>query len=158
MCAFSKRISFRWNETGRAEIFYDQHALLGTLARRIALTWLLGLIDKKTKNDLDRIRRIRNVFAHRIHDLRFSHPQIAEICRKLDTHGTDATKLTPREQFLISVSSLNVRITERHAADLMNQIARVVAYLKTIDGPAAKNEVARLEAVLRAERGEPQSR
>jgi len=43
---------------------FDQNIDRLTFERRIALCYLMGLIDQKTKSDLKNINKIRNEFAH----------------------------------------------------------------------------------------------
>lgn len=57
---------------------------LSTFSSRIKIAYALGLICKETYRDLNRIRNIRNVFAHTMHGLDFSHEDIKEWCNELE--------------------------------------------------------------------------
>ena len=77
---------------------------LGSFSSRIKLAYLLDLIDPAARADLDRIRGIRNDFAHRRDDLRFSTPSIRDRCRQL--RGAAACKAggwdlrSPKQRFV----------------------------------------------------------
>lgn len=77
---------------------------LGSFAMRIKLASLLDLVEATVSKDLDRIRRIRNDFAHRRGDLRFTTPSIKDRCRAF--HAVTACRLggwmlrSPKQQFL----------------------------------------------------------
>src|SRR5437762_3580943 len=55
------RAAFRPNK-GTADELFD--GPLATFAARIKFAYLMGLIEPFARSDLDRIRRIRNEFAH----------------------------------------------------------------------------------------------
>lgn len=79
---------------------------LGTFASRIKLAYLLDIIDPTAYRDLDLLRRIRNEFAHRRSDLRFTSPPIKDRCREF--HAIKACKLggwplsSPKHQVLVT--------------------------------------------------------
>lgn len=56
---------------------------LSTFSARTKMAYALGLINKEIFDDLDRIRNIRNSFAHALHGLSFSHVDISQWCRSL---------------------------------------------------------------------------
>jgi DNA-binding MltR family transcriptional regulator len=58
-------------------------APLSTFAAKIKVAYALRLIDKTFRDDLDRVRKIRNVFAHKVKPIHFSHPDVADWCFKL---------------------------------------------------------------------------
>ena len=55
-------------------------SLLGT----IELGYALGLYDRKTRNGLRVVGKIRNKFAHSSAPLEFGHGEVAAKCRELD--------------------------------------------------------------------------
>jgi DNA-binding MltR family transcriptional regulator len=79
---------------------------LGTFASRIKLAYLLDIIDPTAYRDLELLRRIRNEFAHRRSDLRFSSAPIKDRCREF--HAIKACKLggwpltSPKHQVLVT--------------------------------------------------------
>lgn len=87
--------------------FYEDGAVLGSFSSRITICHAFGWITNQQKSDLDNIRKIRNVFAHRIQDIRFYDVPITAICNKL-THDIDATD--PRDMFITSVHRLYLHL------------------------------------------------
>lgn len=69
------------------ELFGSDAAPLGTLSAKTKIGWAMGLFGTTTRNELDRIRHIRNVFAHAAKPIYFSEPAIKEQCAKLVTPG-----------------------------------------------------------------------
>ncbi|NGX93737.1 MAG: transcriptional regulator [Candidatus Afipia apatlaquensis] len=53
------------------------NAPLGTFSARIKMAYSLGLITRPQREDLDRLRRIRNEFAHTWEPVTFTAPKIA---------------------------------------------------------------------------------
>lgn len=64
-------------------LFYDKHATLASLSSRIEVAYALGAIDSAERDDLNRIRRIRNAFAHSPAPLTFEHELVANECALL---------------------------------------------------------------------------
>ena len=56
---------------------------LGAFSSKINLAYMLGLISADAWADIDRIRAIRNDFAHDLKISDFRSPSIAERCRKI---------------------------------------------------------------------------
>ena len=56
---------------------------LSSLFAKIHLGFALGLLDKRTRDNLDIVRRVRNVFAHAPKAVSFRTIPIAKECRKL---------------------------------------------------------------------------
>lgn len=54
-----------------------------SFSAKIELGFAIGIYGPETKARLDRIRNIRNVFAHRSLPLDFSHPTLKAECAKL---------------------------------------------------------------------------
>lgn len=52
------------------------------------LAYALGLIDEKTRERLDIIRKVRNAFAHAMRPISFGTTSIADACRTLDYRPT----------------------------------------------------------------------
>src|SRR4051794_33740532 len=48
------------------ELFYDNRAILQTMAARIDLSYALKLNDQNERDQLHSIRRVRNAFAHAV--------------------------------------------------------------------------------------------
>lgn len=84
---------------------------LGAHGTRVEVAYQFKIIGRKTRDDLDAIRLIRNAFAHCRKPIWFSTPEIAEGCRRLtlvDRVGDipqfkkhpDQTYDDPRDRFL----------------------------------------------------------
>jgi DNA-binding MltR family transcriptional regulator len=79
---------------------------LGTFSARTKLVYLLDMVEPTARKDLDLIRVIRNDFAHRRDNLRFTTQSIRDRCRQL--HGATACRLgglmlrSPRQRFVVT--------------------------------------------------------
>jgi len=95
---------------------------LSSFGARIKLAYLLDVIERNQRKDLDIIRGIRNDFAHRRGDVRFSTPSVRDRCRLL--HAVHACRLggwsirSPKQQFLASNGVLSCA-----RVDLINEAA-----------------------------------
>jgi hypothetical protein len=65
------------------ELFFDNRALLQTMASRIDLSYVLKLNEKHERDQLHSVRRIRNAFAHATRPISFEHHLIKKECAKL---------------------------------------------------------------------------
>lgn len=85
---------------------------LSTFSSRIVASYLIGLIPRSYYDDLERVRKIRNEFAHHYRALTFGHHKIKQVCEELAPYiefkklfkgkgidGTDA----PRQGYIYSV-------------------------------------------------------
>lgn len=95
-----------WKDTPisepRMKKIFDRDGALSTFSGNINFAFALHLFASHTKNDLDVIRRIRNLFAHSALPITFQHSKIAK----------EATKLRPVDYYnilgnLIEFSNLN---------------------------------------------------
>jgi DNA-binding MltR family transcriptional regulator len=98
----------RGSTTERNELFYSPTAILANFSARILLCYALGIIDKRQRQDLDAIRNIRNVFAHRVKNLSFDHTLIAKECRTLKSAETAG--FPPRETYITNCLALYTEI------------------------------------------------
>jgi DNA-binding MltR family transcriptional regulator len=60
------------------ERLFGQYRPLSTFAAKVDVGYAVGLFDKKLRGNLDRVRKIRNEFAHDFSDLRFHKSPIKE--------------------------------------------------------------------------------
>jgi hypothetical protein len=72
------------DDTEIKRLFDDRGAVLGTFANRVDIGFGLNLYDKPVRDDLDRIREIRNRFAHHLEVRTFDHPDVAGKCDALN--------------------------------------------------------------------------
>jgi DNA-binding MltR family transcriptional regulator len=127
------------DDQGLAETFYDPDALLGTLSRRIRMAYLLGILPRVMRDDIDRIRKIRNVFAHRALDLKFSEAQVAEICAKLQTKAPHSKpKEMARWQFFETAVEIHTQITLLTVKRVGFQLGRIADQLEATGDPRAE--------------------
>jgi DNA-binding MltR family transcriptional regulator len=104
------RAAFRPDKSTADDVFRPDGPL-GSFAARIKLAYLLDLIEPTARKDLDRIRGIRNDFAHGRGDLRFITPSIRDRCGQL--HGAEACRLggwtlrSPKQKFLVTAYFLS---------------------------------------------------
>lgn len=106
---------------------------LGAFAARNRAALALGLIPKDLFKDIDRVRQIRNHFAHRIEGLAFGQPPIADIANALTSvqwildhnHlGDNPIKeaevrridASPRHRFEIAVGAISLTLDKTIAA------------------------------------------
>lgn len=79
---------------------------LGSFGARIKVAFLLDLIEINARKDLDRIKSIRNDFAHGRRELRFTTPTIKDRCALL--HGAQACRLggwslrSPKQKYVVT--------------------------------------------------------
>lgn len=76
-----RKLKHRDNDTW--EHLTAESGPISTFARKIALGHALGIYDKRMKDDLDIIRKIRNVFAHAKRMVKFENPAIRKELRKI---------------------------------------------------------------------------
>ncbi len=89
-------------------------APLGTFATRSAAAFALGLINAREKQEADRLRQVRNRFAHQVH-VSFDDEKIATLCAQLDMAAKDYGDVTvgARGQFSSAALSLILNLTNR---------------------------------------------
>ncbi len=93
---------------------------LGTLWSRIRLAYCLGLIGPDTYHDLEVIREVRNLFAHRCTPLKLESPRITARLNNLklrrdeiyNTKTTESDVLTVRNHFETVVLYFVARLIE----------------------------------------------
>ena len=99
--------AFFVDDEEQADFLLNVTQPLGGFGSRIRLAYCLGLITKSQFSDLLNIAKIRNEFAHRIHSLDFSSPEITALCANLltprDEVGANSTNMTSRDLFICAV-------------------------------------------------------
>lgn len=89
------------------------NAPLGSFSTRIAAATALGLISEREAKEADRLRKIRNIFAHEVH-ASFSDQRVSDMCRNLDmTAKGGEVVLNARGQFSTSAVALIMNLTNR---------------------------------------------
>lgn len=82
--------------TAASELFEGPYAPFGTLSGKTRAAFLMGLITKAERNQIDAIRGVRNVFAHEA-GASFDHPKIVKICTR---PVVDGGRMILRDEFL----------------------------------------------------------
>ncbi|MBE7478977.1 MAG: hypothetical protein HS104_03155 [Polyangiaceae bacterium] len=92
-----------FREVRVADSLFKPMQPLSSFSARTKLSYVLALIDVRSYRDLNRIRKIRNVFAHDRHPRAFADPEISSLCAALEwpavlpNHAREAQ--TPRARF-----------------------------------------------------------
>ena len=87
------------------------NAPLGTLSARIKGAYSLGLITKNQFLDLERLRKIRNEFAHTWRPIDISKPKVASLIKEMNYSRIDNRfPETPSEKIRSSISCLLVEL------------------------------------------------
>jgi len=60
-----------------------QNGILSTASSKITIAYAARFIEKSSRDDLRIVNRVRNIFAHSLHQIDFKHPDVAAQCRKL---------------------------------------------------------------------------
>ncbi len=79
---------------------YNQNGPMADLSARIKMARALGIVGPKVKGDLERIREIRNSFAHALRLLKFEHEEVADFCNELHT----PTAIRAMDRMLLALS------------------------------------------------------
>ncbi|MGY2685047.1 hypothetical protein [Pseudomonas tolaasii] len=80
-------------------------APFGKLATVVSNAFLIGAVSKRERDELLRLIKIRNKFAHKALDgLSFFHPDIIDMCRKLELADVfdEFSSDNPRTRFTVS--------------------------------------------------------
>jgi hypothetical protein len=102
--------------------------LLASFHLVIQLAYVLGLIDKIEREHLDRIRAIRNVFAHAMRPVGFHVNVIAKEANKLPLRkdfADEYPQCSPRERFVFSTMQLGTEFIHRSTLHLKEKNERL---------------------------------
>jgi hypothetical protein len=108
-------------EAQKNNLFYGPTAPLGSFAAKIMLGYALGIYGAKVRSEFDKIRAIRNVFAHSPRPYSFDNPTLTHALQGLRDIKLDeffprgASRVPPlRAQYLAICLDLTVAL-ERYA-------------------------------------------
>lgn len=99
---------FKLSKTKQEEMFNHPSGMLHSFSSRITLAYMTNLISENEKRDLDTIRGIRNIFAHRFIGISFGTKEITESCKNLILARIGGKPSTAREQYRKSAVRLMV--------------------------------------------------
>lgn len=66
------------------EVIFEGSGPLASFSSKIKIAHALGLISIRVKEDLEKIRSVRNVFAHSLLDVSFETPEINNTCSRIN--------------------------------------------------------------------------
>jgi len=96
------------------------NAPLGTLSARALAAFSLALLSEKEYRDCERLRKVRNMFAHDVH-ASFRDQSVKDICAGLELSAKDydGVVVGARGQFTTAATGLVLNLTNRpHYAGL----------------------------------------
>ncbi|HLY40503.1 MAG TPA: hypothetical protein VKR52_04775 [Terracidiphilus sp.] len=90
------------------------NAPLGTFSTRTLAAYSLGLISEREFNECNKLRKVRNEFAHNVHQT-FDDERVKEICATLNFSIKDEpdNKLPPKSQYTTAAICLILNLTNR---------------------------------------------
>lgn len=83
----------------------EQRGAIDGFSGKIVIAFALGLITERVREDLQTLRRLRNVFAHSPRPIDFSHPEVIAVCQFYcvdyvdEKPAEDRSNWTPRLKF-----------------------------------------------------------
>ena len=95
---------------------FEFNGVLGTFSSRIKMCYLLGEISENIYNELEALRKIRNMCAHRIKIITTDDPQIIEYEKKLRLVRDAIKGIEENKQlstFIMSIACYIVAIVKR---------------------------------------------
>jgi DNA-binding MltR family transcriptional regulator len=98
---------------------YDHRGPISDFSARIKIAAALDLFGPKTHADLERIRMVRNAFAHSVHLLKFNTKEVADVCNELYLPTTltlvegGGRDQEPKSRYINTVITISRRIKTR---------------------------------------------
>lgn len=77
----------RMPQLTQEETLFGPDAPLGNFSAKIRLAHALGILGPGPRNDIDRIREVRNAFAHTMVPLSFDTKEVNDVCKLLAPNG-----------------------------------------------------------------------
>jgi mannitol operon repressor len=107
-------LAFLIESKNTTELLSGFNAPLGTFSARILAAYSLGLISENEYAECNRLRKIRNEFAHNVYK-RFNDQKMKDLCADLVFASTLLSQPTaiPKARFLSSATSLILLLTNR---------------------------------------------
>jgi mannitol operon repressor len=118
--------AFLLEGTSTSSLLDGFNAPLGSFSTRIAAAAAMGLISEREAKEADRLRKIRNVFAHHVH-VSFEDQSINDICQNLDLAAKDYGDVVvdTRGRFSTSAVALIMNLTNRPHYVAKRRLGRV---------------------------------
>jgi len=115
--ALKRAITRTMRDLSKEELsrLFENTGPLATFASRIAVAYAIEVIRPKFRDDLERVRDIRNVFAHAVVDVTFVTPEVLEVCASLHMPETVAAVAgwsfdQAKDRYLVTVWNLWSRL------------------------------------------------
>lgn len=121
--ALEKRIiSFlRPLNNDRRKRMFEGEGLLSSFSAKIQLGFALSIFDQAFANELNRVKEIRNAFAHARKPITFKRKAVSDVCKSLRLPTIyprdDGGPRTARSKFDLTVSMLVVAFTDAQPLD-----------------------------------------
>lgn len=115
--ALEKRILMKLRPLNRdrKKRLFDGDGLLATFSAKIQIGYAISIYDQPLANELDRVREIRNAFAHATKPITFKRRAVSDVCKSLrmpDRYPRDdGQPRTARSKFDLTVSTLCVALS-----------------------------------------------
>ncbi|WP_432746080.1 MltR family transcriptional regulator [Methylobacter sp. G7] len=113
-------IAFIIDDEKCKEKLFGSAGVMSTFETRAHIAYGLGLISNNEKEDCVIIAKIRNKFAHQLHNRSFKDDDIKSVCNNLRTLKRSNSKgkeeklaIGEREKFMFSISIMALEIRER---------------------------------------------
>lgn len=110
-----------------AELVERDDGPLSRFSHKIKLGYAMKLFEQSVRDDLSRIKNIRNTFAHAPKNIRFTHERISTVCKSFelvddleparpeDAEAIKKHKAEPRSRFVLTARLIET-VFRRHAA------------------------------------------
>ena len=115
---------------------------LGTFSAKIKMALCLNIIRKSDFDDLNKIRKIRNTFAHQLHGLIFDNDPVKSWARSLkfpveylsDGGWTveSVLKNNPRQMYIFTCSIFS-RVLEDHYLEKAKNVKKALTNIEPLD-------------------------
>jgi DNA-binding MltR family transcriptional regulator len=105
------------------DLLFEDPGPISTFSAKIKLGFSLGLYGHTAKSDLNKIRAIRNQFAHQL-ARDFAHEEVAKLCESMTHYNPD-----PHVDVLVKT-----HISEPHAAKIVMRWKYMFAIMHLMDG------------------------
>ena len=77
------------------EAIFEGNGPLISLSAKIKIGYALGIFAEHARDDLEKIRKVRNAFAHSIQEVSFDTPEVRDICNSISFPG-QVKEIEPR--------------------------------------------------------------
>jgi hypothetical protein len=102
----------------REALFNRSGSPLSAFSPKIEMAFALGIISNDARLALHLVREIRNIFAHRIEQITFDHPEVKTLLDTRATKSIKAMNATYRHKFMNGFQGIAVVLYGTLAADI----------------------------------------